>query len=283
MNKIAEGIWLFPRTKDGGDKRGVCVMGSVHGNERIGASVIESLKEKLQDAELLRDVYLVFGNPEAYKQNVRFVDYDLNRLFGEGMDLKTITDSNEGKRAAEIQTILWQCDFLLDIHSTIKPSEPFVYCEPTPQHLALAELMNTQFIVSAAKEFRPADLVTSADNFIDRIGGFGITYESGWHKDAMNIDDVLQKAMLFLQETAACNFGLSPAEESDVAMHLVIHDHVIPESDSFSFVKDFSNFDRVKAGEIIGTGVVAERDSFIIFPKRDIRKGKIACYLAHME
>lgn len=282
-----EGVTYFPG--NGRSNEPVCIMGSIHGDERIGATVLERLKDALREVDIQSDVYLILGNPEAYRQNVRFVDTDMNRLFSARRNvISPARDNVEEKRISEIVPVLAECHYLLDIHSTIKPSVPFVYCEPDSAHKVLAELMGVEYIVSASPDFRPADLITSADNFVDRHGGLGITYESGWHKDAFDIDDVLLKAKLFLQRTGACDFGLDEPEKSAESKHLTIYNHVVPRSTSFAFARDFHNFDTIAAGEIIGddppggNAVRAEQDSFIIFPKKDIQQGKIACYLAHV-
>lgn len=275
-----EGVTYFPGND--GSNRSVCIMGSIHGNERIGAAVLDELKPILASANLKKNVYLILGNPEGYRRDVRFVDTDMNRLFGAE---KSGGESIEEKRANEIALVLAGCDYLLDIHSTIKPSVPFVYCEPDDAHMALATLMGTRYIVGPGTDFRPADLVSSADNYVDRHGGIGITYESGWHKDELVIDDVVFRAKLFIQKAGACDFGLIQPKNTINSKHLVMYNHVIPQSTSFSFSHDFKNFDTVMKDEIIahdGAMVIrAERDSYIIFPKKDIQQGKVACYLSY--
>ncbi len=271
---------------NGQSAKAVCIMGAVHGNERIGAAVLEQLKKVLHTAILRADVYLILGNPEAYTRNVRFIDSDLNRLFGVNRKINSRGKNIEEKRVAEITPILAKSHYLLDIHSTIKPSVPFVYCEPDAKHLALADLMGVKYIVSASPDFRPEDLVTSADNFVDRHGGLGLTFESGWHRDPLAIDDVLSKVKLFLQKTGACDFNLPEPKITNKSTRLTIYDHVVPQSTSFTFAQDFANFNTVKKGKIIARdgdiNIRAAKDSFIIFPKKDIKQGKIACYLARV-
>jgi succinylglutamate desuccinylase len=223
---------------------------------------------------------------------------DMNRLFGvENMNLGDEKVMNEyasekyskmkyeESRAIEIARVLAECSYLLDIHSTIKPSIPFVYSEADDDHMALASLMGTKFAVSPDAHFRPLDLVSSADNYVDRAGGTGITYESGWHKDELAVDETLFRAKLFLQKTGACNFGLHEPENTTEVQQLLIYDHVVPQTTSFIFARDFSNFDTVATGEIIGSDggreISAQRDCSIIFPKKVIQQGRAACYLAY--
>jgi len=279
-----EGVTYFPG--NGQSDKPVCIMGSIHGNERVGAAVLEELKEILTTTDLRSDVYLVLGNPEAYRAGKRYINTDMNRLFGTDRDVVSPGDNVEEKRVAEIAPALSESHYLLDIHSTINPSVPFVYCEPDAEHMALATLMGVEYIVSPSPDFRPADLVTSADNFVDRHGGLGITFESGWHKNELAVEDVLLRTKIFLQKTGACDFGLSEPDNPPESKRLTIFNHVVPQSNSFAFARAFGSFDMVKAGDLIGNDgdkeVRAEEDSFIIFPKTAIEQGKIACYLAHV-
>ncbi len=140
MNILPSDIYHFI-----GKKKGKCVviMAGIHGNERISVQVIEKLKNLLLEEKLFGEIYLIIGNPTAYEYNVRFVHEDLNRLF----DKETIEcikkDSSkqlntEQKRVLEIILILEKIDFLLDIHSTINPSVPFVFTKNTKKHLEIA-------------------------------------------------------------------------------------------------------------------------------------------------
>lgn len=276
MNNMIDGV-TYIKGVDGGPK--VCIMGALHGNEKVGGKVVEILADELSGLEIFGEIYLVIGNPLAYEKGVRFVETDINRLFGDG----GFGDSIEGQRAQKLASILGEVDFLLDIHSTIKPSEPFVYCENGKEHVYLASVLGPNKIVSPSKIFRPDELVSSADNFVDKNGGVGITFESGWCEDMNVVDDVLDGAKKFLQKVKFYDFGYDLDDVVDIA-HFEIYDEVVPGSDKFMFSKDYSGFDFVEGGEVIasdnGEAIEVEQDSYIIFPKKDVICGKAACYLA---
>ena len=107
------------------------ILGSMHGNERVGAEVVEYLADTLSRSEALiyGRITLILGNPQAYAENKRFTETDLNRQFGSGLAAlrKNGSKNYEEKRALELLPFLEKADFLLDIHSTIKPSVPFVF------------------------------------------------------------------------------------------------------------------------------------------------------------
>lgn len=240
----------------------VVVMGAVHGNERLGAKVIATLKKSIKAEELHGTLTLILGNPAAYALDKRFVDTDLNRLFGSEINALTKKEAGllnrEEKRALEVAPFLENADYLLDIHSTIKPSVPFVYCEPTPRHLELARLFGTQYIVSPASDGHTVDLHCATDNYVDAHGGVGLTYEAGWHKKPSALAKVLEKTHHFLK-----------AVGSFPPIYLEIYETIIPQNADFKFAKDVSNFDTING-------------SLIIFPKIEIIPGKPVGYLARI-
>lgn len=286
---------IFPQNIDciKGAKRGPCVavMGAVHGNERIGGAVIARLLHEVKPEKLHGDLILILGNPAAYAANQRFIDCDLNRLFSAGrlgaLRKKPLSSLNcEEKRALEIAPYLQRAEYFLDIHSTIKPSAPFVYCDAKKAHLKLACLFGARYIVSAAPECKISDLISCADSYVNQNGGIGITYEAGWHKTSAVLEKVMGKIYLFLQ--AAGSFEQKNPFESSAAhtkhpAHVEIYDCVVPHTRHFHFKKDFANFDVVQEGETIaedqGKLFKARMSSFIIFPKTDIVPGAPACCL----
>ena len=250
-------------------KNNVVVMGGVHGDERLGVKILERLKKDMTSWKIDGELNLILGNPPAYEKNIRFIDADLNRLFGEDSESLTYlkNPNYEQKRAVEIGKILKNADFLVDIHSTIKPSIPFLYTENTEKNLQFAQLFDVEFVVSPAKDFRPKDLFSSADNFVDRHGGIGFTYESGWQKDDSSEDSVYNSVLRFLKAAGVINIDL-PAYPPKKITHLEIYNHIIADKNEFTFPHDYANFDKVN-------------NSYIIFPKKNFTAGKVACYLAH--
>ncbi|MBI2453134.1 succinylglutamate desuccinylase/aspartoacylase family protein [Candidatus Peregrinibacteria bacterium] len=326
---FASDIYHFSGTKKGPT---VVIIGGVHGNERVGVYVIEALKKSFMDEKVCGNIYLIIGNPKAYEKNVRYIDCDLNRLFG--YNFYKLANKNpqqlllEEKRALEIGPILAKADYLLDIHSTIKPSIPFVYIKNTSDHLALARFFETQYIVSCHSDYKIANLGhaekrpchskshisacslhSSCDTFVDQHGGLGITFEAGWHqdKDPSIFPQTLAKTKEFLKTIGVAFTSLpdkhfthepniystmSASLSTVSAKHIFIYQEIVPQSSSFVFLKDYHNFDFVQKGETLAQDVfqhgpkvsdkkiIVQNDSYIIFPKLDIRVGKIACYLA---
>lgn len=256
------------------------IMGTLHGNEPIGAMVIEELKNLLKPAEIHGEIYLILGNPKAYEKNQRFIDCDINRIFNLNFSKPYNT---EEKRVLEIAPILEKADFLLDIHSTQKPSIPFIYTASTSRNLELAAIFETKFIVSGNKKFKAKKTTMSADNFVDNNSGIGITYESGWNEDLTKFEQSLQKSKEFLCKIGITFLNEKPPKASKT-IFLEVQARLMPTSKSFQLSQDYENFDFVKSGETLATEnnqkITKPYDCYIIFPKKEIEIDKPACYLA---
>ena len=273
--------------KNKGTSKGptIAIIGGIHGDEKIGVLAINKLKKLIKKEEVFGKIYFIFGNPYAYKKNKRFLRHDMNRLFkSNGVQLGK-KPSLEQKRAFEIAKILKKTDFMLDIHSTQKPSVPFVYCKLSPRHLELARIFETKFIVGPAKGAKIPSLSACTDDYVNSHGGIGITYESGWNRDLKVLGKVIQKTMEFLKKIQAnpeaCDKRSVPFKKNPIIIGL--YKEVIPKTSAFGLTKDFRNFDFIKKGELIAHDgkrrITVKQDSYIIFPKTQFIVGKPACYL----
>ena len=85
---------------------------STHGNELLGPNVLAYMLSKR--SKLLEDIEFIIANPRAYAKNVRYVESDLNRSYGLGLD------TYEGQRAKTIEERirLLKPELVLDFHTT---------------------------------------------------------------------------------------------------------------------------------------------------------------------
>ena len=88
----------------------LCVVGCVHGNERIGERVYNEI---ISYGDQLPGVTAVLANKPAMDLNKRYVDQDLNRSFP-----GDIAGNEEERLAAQLLKKLDGFDFVLDLHST---------------------------------------------------------------------------------------------------------------------------------------------------------------------
>ena len=109
---------------DGGQHERHIVFGCmVHGNEFGSLPAAVRLVEALNAGEIKfgGKVSIFIGNPEAARENRRYLEADLNRVF-----LHTGESRHEDRRAQQIMPILDAADVFVDFHQTIlETAQPF--------------------------------------------------------------------------------------------------------------------------------------------------------------
>lgn len=108
----------------------ILIVGGLHGDEPSGIEVAKYFRKNTYS-----HIHSIIGNPEAIKQNIRFVGTDMNRSF----QAKTYI-SIEEKRAKEIKKLLYKYDLIIDIHNTRAPHTTcaITTCTPNNLHILLA-------------------------------------------------------------------------------------------------------------------------------------------------
>lgn len=114
----------------------ILLLGSQHGNELLGQKLYKYINNKAPS--LLPYVTYKVGNPRAHKQNIRYIDTDLNRSYG------MIKQTYESRRAKYLLRYINSNNFdlILDLHTTTCNQKP---CFITPN---ISEL-HSNFIASS--------------------------------------------------------------------------------------------------------------------------------------
>lgn len=102
----------------------VALVGGTHGNEYSGIYLLQQWRKQPQKVQ--RESFgtqILFANPEAYKNNTRFVDSDLNRQFLPSLLADESLTDYEQSRAKIINQQLGprgqaKTDFIIDLHNT---------------------------------------------------------------------------------------------------------------------------------------------------------------------
>ena len=121
----------------------VVITAIIHGNEYAGAVALDRLAKRLDRVSMGR-LFLCFAHHEAYGQYDperplagRYLQRDMNRVWDD--DLMTNGDASwEAGRAREMLPIIEQCDFLLDLHTMVRPGPPLAIIGAAARHLDLA-------------------------------------------------------------------------------------------------------------------------------------------------
>lgn len=261
------------------------IFGMIHGNERAGLAVLNSLIEMWKAGRLappLGAFALVLGNPAAAEKNVRFLERDLNRSFGREQNQLL-----EEKRADELEKILTQTAMFFDIHQTKQPGDrPFFIFPYSRNGLSLARAIAPQVTVVThwGKPF--SNDGRCSDEFVNSCGGTGITIELG--QNSLNpyhvavgveaaiwaigvADEALQGGEK--SPKSGLNTGHCARDGGRAEGELFTWAAVVPYPPSGEVALDpgWNNFRYVKAGERLGTidlqPLLSPAAGFMLFPK----------------
>ncbi len=237
----------------------LAIFAGVHGNEKVG---VMALERAIQAWTITKGtVYFVIANPEAVKQDVRFVEKNLNRLF-----VKTNTGmSIEDLRAQELMSILDTCDALLDLHaSNSRVTQPFIITDPSS--FETAKVFDIDLISYGWGELEQG----STDDYMASQGKIGICIECGSvyevEKNFPLAVDCIEK---FLSHFGAIEAHISlPSHQQTYVKVTRIG---TKETDRFSFVKEFNDFDLLPEGQVFAQDgekkYRAGSGEYIIFPR----------------
>jgi succinylglutamate desuccinylase len=111
-----------------------------HGDESVGLRTIEKLSKKTR-----KKINYLVGNPEALKNNVRFVDSDLNRVYP-GKFKGNIEEKIAYNNLKLIRKIKY--DYVIDLHGTVSKTGIFVIITNLSlKNLFLASMLKIKKIV----------------------------------------------------------------------------------------------------------------------------------------
>jgi hypothetical protein len=138
------------------DSKYVFVAG-MHGNEKMPVRALRDAK-----------IDFIFGNPNAYKRNVRFTEQDLNASFGRRA--KTF----ESKRAAELLKQIPKNSTVIDFHTTGTEERPFAIVVDKKM-IKVAAKTGIKKIVLMKHNIKKGHALINYRN--------GVSIEAGTHKD----------------------------------------------------------------------------------------------------
>ena len=292
--------------------RRLIVLGAVHGNETCGTQAIRRVIGEIESGALeLKAGQVTFvpvTNPLAYARKQRMGDRNLNRnLVPNGAPAEF-----EDHVANWLCPLLVQHDVLLDLHSFHTAGQPFAMLGPEDNHgilepfsraseeTALALRLGVHRFVdgwldtyaagvarrlAAGVSSREADVSygIGTTEYMRAHGGIALTLECGQHDDPAAPEvayRAIHQTLAHLKLTAAP--APDPVTTTEALRLYAVVDRAHADD---RFARAWSSFDRVAAGELIGTRhdglpVMAGEDGYIVFPNPNALPGQEWFYLA---
>ncbi|WP_445159299.1 hypothetical protein [Mesohalobacter salilacus] len=239
----------------------------IHGNEKAGYIALESFFEHIHNfpEQLKGNLYGIFGNQEAYLQEFRFLDKDLNRIWTKSHLEESSRKDNvsEYHDLTEIYNVLYDIlkrskseVYCIDLHTTSGPTKPFIVMNDA--------LINRRFVRNLGYPviFNVESFIEGALlNLLNDLGHVSLAFEGGEHysKDSVKELKIFCYKTLYhtgiISAEALIDMGISEKYfKSKPAKYfeMIFRQDLKPE-DNFKMCGNYLNFQKLEKGERIAT------------------------------
>lgn len=285
-------------------------LGALHGNEPAGVKALKRLFEMLDDEPIKNSNFRfkgrligIIGNMQAYSQKCRYIDYDLNRHFKkENIDrvfqLRDDQLKSEDRELKNLIQLVHQIVkessakevYILDLHTT--SSKKGIFSIPTEKKssIALAKDLHAPVILGLLNDLQG----TSMHYFNTKNLGVettALTFESGHHNSLMSVHRAIA-ALVSCLRSIGCVSNQDVEHKHDNMLidyskdypkvTRLIKRHGIKAEDQFKMRPNYSNFQKIEAGEIIAddkNGPIQIESACMILMPLYQKKGQDGFYL----
>nr|WP_294917987.1 succinylglutamate desuccinylase/aspartoacylase family protein [uncultured Neokomagataea sp.] len=292
-NTDIPGVITFEANDPGPD---LVITGLLHGNEFAGGHALERLRRAPPTLPSGR-LTLILANLEAFQRfNVRqplaarYLEEDMNRVWNTHR-LRGSETSYELRRAREIEPFIRRADLLLDLHSTLWPSEPFFIAPHVKRSMDFASgLASAQGLPSAIVSdlgHQGGARLIEYDRFAATVGaGRGCLLEAGQHWLPETLRMMEQTVEVFLQNTEKLHLHAKTRGPQQIVHSFCVTDNVVARSADFTFTQLWEGGTTIPhAGTVIahdGRDVICTPydDCVLIIPNHRPYRGQLAVRLA---
>ncbi len=265
--------------------KNLLVLGAIHGDEICGPkaiiNVIEDIKNNRINIKSGSVTFIPICNPEAYRQNKRFIDVNLNRTF------KTIASpvKYEEVISQKIMKYIDDCDYLLDIHSMPTDGLKFAFLDVNKSSVKeFVKIQNFQHIMIGWNElFNEEDNSTCGYGF--KKNKICTTIECGNHN---NPESVSVAKMSILNSLAFLNISDCQLTIDKTLPKYIKMEKIFYKTKKGEMTKNWEHLDKVRKGEIIakyddGEFIKSDEDCLMIMPHRNPVIGNDWFYLGKFQ
>jgi succinylglutamate desuccinylase len=265
-------------SSDGGRHPTHIVFGAmIHGDEFGSLPAVVRLVEGLisGDVRFGGRVTVFIGNPEAARENVRFIEADLNRVF-----LDNDGDAHEHNRARALMKILDTADVFVDFHQTILATRCPFYIFPwhvPGWHWARA-LQSADVWVTRDPRSQFSYNSRCSDEYVCQTGRPGLTVElsqKGFSDAAAALCwDTMIRALRHADSDA--DIAQIAESEPDLTTYTTVHTEPFA-TPQHALMSGLVNFQPVVAGQQLSAAaspeIVVPAEGMLLFPKYPPREG----------
>jgi succinylglutamate desuccinylase len=194
-------------------------IGGLHGNEPAGVHALMRIEKAFKNdlIELKKGRIRAYaGNLPALQKQVRFQDFDMNRIWVSGHVNKLRNQENKSIRCEEDQELVdllndlepfiqdhsdEQERIFLDLHSFSAPGGLFSLTLPNARHEQIGSVLLAPIIFGVIEQLNGTAL-----HYFDELGFYSIGFEGGQHQDPRTIDTMESALWILLNQLEMVHF-----------------------------------------------------------------------------
>ncbi len=287
------GVLVFDSGRSGPE---IVITAMVHGNEYAGGWALENLRQQGPPLSSGR-LTLILANLDAFDRfdaanpvMARHVDEDLNRLW-HNTRLNGRDHSSELERARQLQPYIARADLLLDLHSTLWPSEPLFIAAPRQRSAefacALASGKTLPHTVLTDLGHHGGSRLIEHAHFMSSGGtGRSCLLEAGSHWAPETVTVMESAIARLLAQAESIHLRGQATQQACEPEMAVVTDNIIARNADFSFVRPWEGGITIpKAGTLLahdGHDLIYTPydECLLIMPNLRPRRGQLTVRLA---
>ena len=271
LNKTIKIHRIISKIKGVSDGPTVVFFGGINGNETAGVFALNHVLSQINPKDVSGTIYAITGNTQALKQNKRYINEDLNRLWFEERinNIKKKRDlNNEEKELMDLYNLVHNIIktesgpfYFIDFHTTSSKTIPFITINDALINRKFSMLFPVP-IVLGIEEYLEGPLLS----YINQLGFVSLGFESGQHNDedaVINSQAFIYLSLVFakaIKSDAVLDFQ-SHYKQLLVQCHNiqdafeVNYLHRIKPEDNFKMLGSFKSFEKISKKTVLATDV----------------------------
>lgn len=266
----------------------VVIFAGIHGNEIAGVKAAKIVLHKIKENNISfkGNLFVLLGNIKALKNNIRFEDVDLNRIWNKenitanfnnvGVNFSELSEQKE--IYAKIKSIMQNNNgpfYFIDLHTTSAHSVPFITISDSLNNRRFSRKFPLP-VVLGIEEYLEGPLLT----FINEFGHIALGFEGGQHYDegsVANCEAFIWKALVHSKCVSKKNIPDYKKYKNHLAnlcckydFFEIIYRYALEDGEDFIMNPGFKNFEPVKKHQLLakngGLPIIANKDSRIFMP-----------------